>query len=310
MAAPEHILRAQQFTPAGLETAFQSAELMRNLSADREGRRELAGRHVGTKIATLFYEPSTRTRLSFESAAVSLGMGVISTENAKEYSSSAKGETIEDTINTVSRYAHAVVLRHEDDDAAERAAAVNTVPIVNAGSGKLEHPTQAVLDMYTIWREKAKLDNLNVVIGGDLRYGRTVKSLAYLLSMYGGNNLSLVSTPGLRIGHTITDHLDQTGTAYQETDDIFSAVRDADVVYWTRLQKERLEDPSVESNFVIDHAVLQEMASDAIIMHPLPRVGEIESSVDNNSRAKYFDQVENGLYVRMALLDGLLADVV
>jgi aspartate carbamoyltransferase catalytic subunit len=304
-----HILKARQFNPDELSSIFSDAERMREASATREGRRELARRHVGTKIVSLFYEPSTRTRFSFESAALSLGMGVISTDKAAEFSSAKKGETLEDTIKTVGRLAHAVVLRHPEDDAADRAAAVEAVRVINGGSGKLEHPTQAVLDMHTIWKEKGRLDNLKVVMGGDLRYGRTVKSLAYLLSMYDGNHLSLVSTPDLQIGAAVTDHLDATHTSYTETDDMYSVIRDADVVYWTRLQTERLEDKSVVSNFVIDQAALQEMSPEAIIMQPFPRVGEIETSVDNDPRAKYFDQVENGLYVRMAMLDDLLADV-
>jgi aspartate carbamoyltransferase catalytic subunit len=279
---------------------------LRDLSASTTGRRPLVGEHAGSVVATLFFEPATRTRLSFESAAVRLGMGVISTENAAEFSSATKGETIEDTIHTVSKYADAVVLRHHEDDAADRAAAVEAVSIVNAGSGKLEHPTQAVLDMYTVWREKGRVDNLKVVIGGDLKYGRTVKSLAHMLSKYPGNHLSFVSVPELQIGEGVTGHLDETHTSYDQTDDIFSVVRDADVVYWTRLQKERLEDPSVVSDFVIDQAVLQEMSEDAIIMHPLPRVDEIEPGVDHDPRARYFEQVENGLYTRMALLDRLL----
>jgi aspartate carbamoyltransferase catalytic subunit len=308
MDTPRHILTAKQFNPEELDMVFQGAEEMRQASASRAGLRELKSRQLGMQVATLFYEPSTRTRLSFESAADRLGIGVASTENAAEFSSAAKGETIEDTIRTVGRYTHAIVLRHGEDDAAERAAAVSTVPIINAGSGKLEHPTQAVLDMYTIQRAKDRLEDLKVVIGGDLKHGRTVKSLAHLLSQYRGNHLSFVSTPDLRIGATITDHLKATNTSYEEVDDIYSVVPDADVVYWTRLQKERLENPDLESSFVIDHAVMQEMSDQAILMHPLPRVGEIEPSVDNDSRAVYFDQTENGLYIRMALLDGLFTD--
>lgn len=257
-------------------------------------------------IATLFYEPSTRTRLSFESAAQRLGYGVISTENANEFSSAIKGETIEDTIRTVSAYADAIILRHKETGAAEAAAAISTVPIINAGDGKGEHPTQALLDLYTIQREKGRTSKLRIVIGGDLAHGRTARSLAQLLSLYDDNHITFVATPELQIGKDIKDYLDKNGTVWVETDNINQAVADADVVYWTRLQKERFGDQSLECKFVIDETVLNAMSRSAIIMHPLPRVGEITCEVDSDPRAAYFRQVENGLYIRMALLEYVL----
>jgi aspartate carbamoyltransferase catalytic subunit len=302
----EHVLSARQYDPDQLERLFVHTDAMRNAMASSSARRELAGRHVGLVMATLFYEPSTRTRLSFESAAVRLGAGVISTENAREFSSAAKGETIQDTVRTIDRYADVLVMRHHETGAAEQAAAVSSVPIINAGDGKGEHPTQALLDMRTIKEERGRLDDLNVVIGGDLTHGRTARSLALLLSMYENNNIDFVSTPDLQMGDDIKSHLRETGTSFNETDDMFGAVREADVVYWTRLQKERLRDQNLRSEFTIGQAVLQVMPADAIIMHPLPRVGEIERCVDSDPRAIYFDQVEHGLHTRMALLDDAL----
>ncbi len=299
----EHVLSARQANPDQLDRLFAHTDTMRDALASRSTKRELAGRHAGLMVATLFYEPSTRTRLSFESAAQRLGAGVISTENAREFSSAAKGETIEDTIRTIDKYAELIVMRHHETGAAEKAAAVSRVPIINAGDGKGEHPTQALLDMRTIKEERGRLNDLRVVIGGDLAHGRTARSLALLLSMYENNHISFVSTPDLQIGYDIRDHLDEVGTSFNETDDMFGALREADVVYWTRLQKERLHDPNLRSEFTLGQAALQVMKDDAIIMHPLPRVGEIEHSIDDDPRAVYFDQVEHGLHVRMALID-------
>lgn len=302
----QHILSARQFDQESIADIFARTDAMREQLQTGDGRRELAGSHAGEVAATLFYEPSTRTRLSFESATARLGMGIISTENAKEYSSAIKGESLEDSIRTVSAYAGVIIMRHGDDDSAERAAAVSPVPIINAGAGKGEHPTQSLLDLYTIQHEAGRTDNLRIVIGGDLAHGRTARSLAQLLSLYRGNHLTFVSTPELQMGQDILDHLDERDTSHESTDDMFEAIRDADVVYWTRLQKERLADPTLTSAFSINQAALQVMKEDAIIMHPLPRNQEIDTSVDGDPRAQYFQQVQNGLYVRMALLDMLV----
>lgn len=314
-----HILSARQFTPEYHAEVFEEATEMRVMVQSPEGRRDLAQRHLGMVVATMFYEPSTRTRLSFESAAVRLGAGYISTENAGEYSSAIKGESLEDTTETVGRFADIMVLRHKQTGAAEIAAGVNALPVINAGDGKGEHPTQALLDLYTIHNEKHRLSGLNVVIGGDLANGRTARSLAMMLSQYEANNIRFVSTPDFQMGTDVKEHLNWSGTSFSETDDMFSAFEGADVVYWTRLQRERLdaaakspEDPAGHvspSAFSIGQAALQVLPADAIIMHPLPRVDEIETSVDADPRAKYFDQVENGLYVRMALLDQILTDL-
>lgn len=294
----KHILSAKQFDKKTIGTLFEKADEIRS-------KRQVPS-VSGKVVATLFYEPSTRTRLSFESAAQRLGHGLISTENANEASSATKGETIEDTIRTMSAYADAVVLRHKVTGAAETAAAASLVPIINAGDGKGEHPTQALLDLYTIRREKGRTDNLRVVIGGDLAHGRTARSLAQLTSLYEGNHIVFVAAPELQIGEDIKKYLDQHNTTWEEADTM-QAVANADVVYWTRLQKERLSDPSLESNFVINKKVLEILPEDAVILHPLPRVDEIAVEVDNDPRAAYFRQVENGLYIRMALLEYVLA---
>ncbi|MDB5185483.1 MAG: Aspartate carbamoyltransferase [Candidatus Saccharibacteria bacterium] len=302
----QHVLTARQFNKRQLKQLFAKADRMRVVLQSPLLRHKLVDEHRGLVVATLFYEPSTRTRLSFESAAQRLGIGVVSTENASEYSSATKGETLEDTIRTVASYADAIVLRHKEEGAAEQAAAVSLAPIINAGDGKGEHPTQGLLDLYTIQREKGRLDNLHIVIGGDLAHGRTARSLAQMLGLYKGNKITFVSVPALQIGDDITAYLDQQKTTYTKTDNLIEAVKTADVIYWTRLQKERVSNPGIEAGFVIDQEVLDAMKNDAVILHPLPRTNEIHSDVDTDPRAAYFRQVENGLYIRMALLDSVL----
>jgi aspartate carbamoyltransferase catalytic subunit len=236
-------------------------------------------------------------------------MGVIETENAAEFSSAAKGETIEDSTRVVAGYSDVVVMRHRENGAAERAAAVSKVPIINAGDGTGEHPTQALLDLYTIQDRKRRLDNLHVVVGGDLKHGRTVRSLAQMLMLYPQNHFSFVSTPDLQMGADIKDFIADRGGSYEETDDMYKVLGGADVVYWTRMQKERHASGTDEDlQFVIGQEALRLMRPDAILMHPLPRVGEIDPAVDEDPRATYFEQAENGLYVRMALLDMLASE--
>lgn len=306
-----HVISAEQFSPEGLDELFIAAAGLRQVDRNIEFRRGLASRYVGRQVCSLFYEPSTRTRLSFEQAAIKLGVGVVSTENAGEFSSAAKGETLEDTIHVLNEYNFdAIILRHPVIGSAARAAAVSQVPIINAGDGVGEHPTQALLDMFTIRQHHHKLDGLTVVMGGDLRNGRTVRSLAHMLAKYQGNKLRFVSVPELQIGEDIKTALDEHEIEYQETVEVYDALREADVVYWTRIQKERLEHPEAipSSMFVIDSTALEVLPQNAILMHPLPRVGEIAMEVDSDPRAKYFQQAGNGLYVRMALLDSLLKD--
>ncbi|QQS18894.1 aspartate carbamoyltransferase [Candidatus Saccharibacteria bacterium] len=303
----DHLVAAKQLTPEVLSGLMQKAEEYRKLLETPEGRKQLRELYPDKVVATLFYEPSTRTRLSHESAAQRLGMGVVSTENAAEFSSAIKGETIEDTVRVVCGYADAIVIRHKETGIVDRAAAASPVPVINAGDGTGEHPTQALLDVYTIWREMGTLEGLNVLMGGDLAHGRTVRSLAQVMSNYKGTSFTFVSTPQLQMGDDIKALLKERGVAFTETDDVNEAVKQADVVYWTRLQKERLEDPTLEAGFVIDESVLQNMKEKSVIMHPLPRVSEITAGVDIDPRAAYFRQSHNGVYVRMALLDYLFS---
>lgn len=259
----------------------------------------------GKIMATLFYEPSTRTRLSFESAMQRLGGSVISTENAAEFSSAAKGESLEDTIRIVNGYADVIVLRHFNEGASQIASNYSNVPIINAGDGKGEHPSQALLDLYTI---KSKFKTLNITISmvGDLLNGRTIHSLSYLLALYKEPRLVFVSPKQLSIPKELKRHLEKEKINFIETEDLDNALKNSDVIYQTRVQKERFKKPSDYNRFknllIIDKKSLRLMKASAIIMHPLPRVGEISKEVDQDPRAFYFEQAKNGLYVRMALL--------
>ncbi len=301
-----NILSVEQFDQEYLENLFDLAASLERKLKDPAETKKLAEKYRDKQLCTLFYEPSTRTRLSFETAALKLGMGVVSTENAGGFSSAAKGETLEDTINVINQYGVcAVVIRHPETGAADKAAAVSKVPIINAGDGKGEHPTQALLDAYTIKKEFGRLDNLHVVAGGDLKNGRTIRSLCRLLSLYPNNRITFVSLPELAMQDDIKNLLKDSGTAFSETTDVDKAFKDANVVYWTRLQKERLESSAEFENggFIIDNSKTNLLPTQAILMHPLPRVDEIKPEVDTDPRARYFEQSGNGLYIRMALLD-------
>jgi aspartate carbamoyltransferase catalytic subunit len=261
---------------------------------------------LGKIFATLFYEPSTRTRLSFESAINKLGGRVISVENAKESSSANKGETLEDTISTVANYADCIVLRHFADDSAQRARNVSSVPIVNAGSGKVEHPTQAFLDAFTIYEKFGRLNNLNICISGDLFRGRTVYSLVYLLSKFGQNKFIFVSRENSKINTELRKYLATNNVKFVESGNLPQAVANADILYVTRIQRERCKNlkeyNQAKKGMRVDKNILDLLPVNAIIMHPLPRVDEISSEVDQDRRAWYFKQVGNGVFVRMALL--------
>ena len=207
----QHLVAAGQLTPEVLAELIAKAEEYRKLLETTDGRQQLRALYPDKIIATLFYEPSTRTRLSHESAAQRLGMGVVSTENAAEFSSAIKGETIEDTVRVVAGYADAIVIRHKETGILDRAAAASPVPVINAGDGTGEHPTQALLDVYTIWREMGTLEGLNIVMGGDLAHGRTVRSLAQVMSNYKGTSFTFVTTPQLRMGDDIKQLLGERG---------------------------------------------------------------------------------------------------
>jgi aspartate carbamoyltransferase catalytic subunit len=303
----QHVLTARQFKPEELQRLFKLADYMRDQSATLAGRRKLQRSHAGLCMATLFYEPSTRTRLSFEFAAGRLGIVVRGTENAAEFSSAAKGETLEDSTLVVSGYADIIVMRHKENGAAERAASISTSPIINAGDGTGEHPTQALLDLYTIQREHGRLDNLHLVVGGDLKHGRTVRSLVQMMAVYPGCHFTFVSAPGLRMEGDVKEYIRSHGATYNETNKIDEAISQADVVYWTRMQAER--GSGSDLHYVITEKLVKTMKPTAIIMHPLPRVGEITPDVDKDPRAAYFRQAQNGLFVRMALLDDVASSL-
>jgi len=297
-----HVIDSQQFDRKNIEEIFKITD-----SFEKKKSKPLKGKIM----ATLFYEPSTRTRLSFESAMLRLGGGVIGTENAKEFSSAAKGETIEDTIRIVSRYADVIVLRHFEKGAAERAAKISDVPIINAGDGPGQHPTQALLDLYTIRKERGAIDGVTVAFMGDLKNGRTVRSLAYLLGKYDRIKIIFVSPPALRIGDDIKEYLRWKNAAYEEIETLGDIISTIDVLYQTRIQKERFENESEYAKYrgvyILTARDADKMKAGAIIMHPLPRVDEIALDVDASPHAAYFKQAGYGVLVRMALLVKALA---
>jgi aspartate carbamoyltransferase catalytic subunit len=297
-----HVVSAAQFDRPLLDALFVRAAALE----DTRGH-SLAGRIM----ATLFYEPSTRTRLSFESAMLRLGGSVLGTEAAHVFSSAMKGETLEDTIRMVCAYADVIVLRHDRAGAAAQAAAVADVPVINAGDGPGEHPTQSLLDLFTIQRELGRIEGLHVAICGDLRFGRTARSLARLLTLYDGVRLSFVAPDVVQVGADIRGLLDERQVPYQLSSRLDDVIATADVVYQTRVQKERFTDPaefeSARGAIRIDAGTMERLPATAIVMHPLPRVDEIDPEIDTDPRAAYFRQAANGVALRMALLELLLA---
>jgi len=258
----------------------------------------------GKILANLFFEPSTRTRLSFESAMVRLGGRFI--EIAQPQSSSiVKGETLADTIRMVEGYADAIVLRHPHEGAARLAAKYSSKPVINAGDGAGQHPTQTILDLFTIRQQAGGIADKNVVLVGDLKYGRTAHSLAEALGMFGAN-LTFVAPPLLQMPKETIKHLEKSGSVPRLSSDLAEVISDADVLYVTRIQRERFPDPSeyikVAGSYRVDNVLLREAKKDLAIMHPLPRVDEITPEVDQTENAKYFQQAFNGVPVRMALI--------
>jgi len=300
-----HVVESQQFSRDLLEEVFRRADEMR-----AEPHRA-AGRLQGRVLAALFYEPSTRTRLSFESAMLRLGGRTMVTDNAREFSSAAKGETLEDTIRIVSGYSDVIVLRHNEEGAARRAAAVSDVPVINAGDGKGQHPTQALLDVYTIRDEIGRLDGIQVAMVGDLANGRTARSLAYLLSKFRDVTVWFVAPPQVAMRDDIKAHLDEHGVRWREEPDLHAVLPQVDVVYQTRIQKERFDDAAtyeaVKGVYRMGAPEMALLGRRAILMHPLPRVDEIDPAIDSDPRAAYFRQARNGVQIRMALLDMVLS---
>ena len=298
------VLSIRDLSRADIELVLRTARKMVPIAWGKRVSKALDGKILGT----LFFEPSTRTRLSFESAMHRLGgrvLGFSSTEGT----SIQKGETLADTIRMVESYCDAIVLRHPQEGAARLAAEFTERPVINAGDGAGQHPTQTLLDLYTIWDEKGGFEGENIALVGDLKYGRTVHSLTYALSDFGAN-LTFVSPPTLEMPREIVEHVKEKGLPLKITHRLEDVIRDADVLYVTRIQKERFPDPQeyekVAGVYRIDAGLLQEAKRDLIIMHPLPRVTEIAPDVDRTKHALYFKQAGNGVPVRMALLQLIL----
>ena len=294
----DHVVESQQFTVPLLMELFERSRQMERVVA-RGGTLDYAQKIM----ATLFYEPSTRTRFSFEAAMHRLGGRVLSTEHARSFSSEVETEQLEDTIRIISGYSNVIVLRHTEPGGARRAMRVSSVPVINAGDGGSgQHPTQALLDLYTIYRERRTLDGLTIAIVGDLDRGRTARSLAYLLSKFERVKLHFVSPPEVQMGQDILDHLDEHDVWYDVLTDVEAVASTVDVIYQTRIRPDRVSDRDALSRYTIDARLLRRMKPSAMILHPLPRTVEIDKAVDDDPRALYFKQARNGLFVRMALL--------
>jgi aspartate carbamoyltransferase catalytic subunit len=298
----KHVLSVQQFTDqALLGELFESAA---RFQAMKPADYPAVLKHK--TLATIFYEPSTRTRLSFETAIQNLGGHLLTTENAGEFSSAIKGESLEDTIRAINAYADGIILRHPETGSAERAAAVSEAPLINAGDGASQHPTQALLDTYSIQKAKGKIDGLKIALVGDLLYGRTVHSLIPLLALY-DVEIYLVAPPNLQMPQEYLNQLDKQSVPYTLLENWQDIIGSLDIIYMTRIQKERFKSPGqyqkLKDSFVLTMADVKRMKPDAAILHPLPRVNEIAPEVDGDRRALYFEQVKNGLFLRMALLD-------
>ena len=264
----------------------------------------------GKKLATLFFEPSTRTRLSFEAAMYELGGNVLGFSEAQS-SSSAKGESVSDTVKVVGFYADIIAMRHPKEGAPYVASMKAGVPVINAGDGGHNHPTQTLTDLLTIWREKGRLNDLTIGLCGDLKFGRTVHSLIAAMSRYTGIKFVLISPDELRLpGYIRKDVMEKNGVPYEETADLVKALPSLDVLYMTRVQKERFFNEAdyirLKDSYILTPEKMQEAKADMCVMHPLPRVNEIAVAVDDDPRAAYFRQALNGKYVRMALILKLL----
>lgn len=262
------------------------------------------------KLATLFFEPSTRTRLSFEAAMMELGGNVIGFSESSS-SSASKGESVSDTVRVVSCYADIIAMRHPKEGAPMVASMKSSVPIINAGDGGHNHPTQTLADLLTIKREKGHFENLTVGMCGDLKFGRTVHSLIHALSRYTGVKFVLISPDELKIPTYLkTDFMDKNNIEYEENSDLESVMPKLDILYMTRVQKERFFNEAdyirLKDSYILTEEKLKNAKEDLCILHPLPRVNEISTAVDDDKRACYFKQVENGKYIRMALILKLL----
>lgn len=299
----KHLIESQQLDVETIFTIFKKSDELRN---------SITKLLDGKILATLFYEPSTRTRLSFESAMLKLGGNVIGTENAKEFSSAVKGESLSDTIRIISSYADIIVLRHFENDSSKIAASVSSVPIINGGDGTGQHPTQALLDLYTIWKEIGSIDNITIAMVGDLKHGRTVRSLCYLLGKFKNVKIIFISPENLSIKDDIKEYLKRQCIKFEEQADLNENLPHVDIVYMTRIQKERMsteDSKNAKMTYKITKENLNLLKENARLLHPLPHVEEIDLPVEieqTDKRVAYFRQAENGLFIRMALLSYLL----
>lgn len=296
----------EDFTKEEIEELIETAKDIGN------NRDKYSKKCDGKILATLFFEPSTRTRLSFESAMCSLGGSVIGFSSSQN-SSTAKGETLADTIQVVSRYSDIIAMRHPNDGAAFVAINNSKVPIINGGDGGHNHPTQTLLDLLTISKEKGRLDNLTIGLCGDLKYGRTVHSLVRAFSMYNNIKFVLISPDELKMpSYIIEDVIKKNHMEYVETDNLENSIDKLDILYMTRIQKERFEKVEeyerLKDVYILDLPKMKNAKPDLCIMHPLPRLNEISTEIDSDPRAAYFRQAENGRYMRMAIILKLLAE--
>lgn len=297
-----HLTSTRQLSRADADAILERAKAMDAVLA--KGKPD--DRMHGKVLAALFYEPSTRTRLSFETSMLRLGGSVI-TADGFQFSSLYKGETIEDTMMMVGGYADIIAMRHPEQGSADRAITVCPVPFINAGDGPGQHPTQALLDLYTIQKERGKIDGLHIAMVGDLRFGRTVHSLTYLLGLFKDLRFTYVAPKELMMPEKVTSFLKEKHIPYEETTD-FDAALNCDVAYMTRIQQERFTDRSeyerLKHVYVLHAAQLK--GKNVSVLHPLPRVGEIETDVDALPNAAYFRQAKNGLPIRMSLIEMML----
>jgi aspartate carbamoyltransferase catalytic subunit len=288
---------------------FSTEEILMILNLTEEFEKQPTQKLLeGKVIATLFFEPSTRTRLSFESAISRLGGKIVGFSDASN-SSVSKGETLNDTIRTVNNYCDLIVMRHPIEGSARFASEIATVPVINAGDGANQHPSQTLLDLYSIRKTQGKLDNLNVFLVGDLKYGRTVHSLVMAMSRWNAT-FNFISPEELKMPDEFKLYLDNLGLKYYEHTDFTDIIAKADIIYMTRVQKERFSDPieyeKVKNVYVLRNSMLKNTKENMRILHPLPRVNEIHQDVDKNPKAYYFEQALNGVYTRQAILCSLL----
>jgi aspartate carbamoyltransferase catalytic subunit len=288
---------------------FSTDEILKILDLTEEFEKQSTSRLLeGKVIATLFFEPSTRTRLSFESAISRLGGKIVGFSDASS-SSVSKGETLNDTIRTVTNYCDLIVMRHPIEGSARFASEIASVPVINAGDGANQHPTQTLLDLYSIRKTQGGLNDLNIFLVGDLKYGRTVHSLMMAMSRWNAT-FNFISPEELKMPDEFKYYLDNLGLKYYEHNDFTEIISKADIIYMTRVQKERFSDPieyeKVKNVYVLRNAMLRNTKPNMRILHPLPRVNEIHNDVDSNSKAYYFEQALNGVYTRQAILCSLL----